>query len=213
MFSLLFSDNLISSTVNAGVASDGILYSLLTMAFFPAAIEEFTFRGILYGQYRCHRPIKAILLSALCFGLMHMNFNQFCYAFVIGIFLALLVEATGSLIPSVIMHFTFNSTSVFLVYIQQKLEHALPAVEDTSVTVRDITDSLPALLPMTIVGCLLAFLLYRVMARLNHTEQEICSWHDIQAYRARPKDKLTNLWFYCFVVICLIMCIMTELLN
>ncbi|MDO4942605.1 MAG: type II CAAX endopeptidase family protein [Lachnospiraceae bacterium] len=213
MFSMLFSDNFISNTVTSTITSNGIIYALITMALLPAIIEEFTFRGIIYGQYRCSRPIKAIILSALCFGLMHMNFNQFCYAFVMGIFLALLVEAAGSLIPSIIMHFTFNSTSILLVYMEQKLDKYLPTAENTQITSQNIMDALPTLLPVTIMGCLLAFLLYRIMAKLNHRENEIHSWRDIQAYRMRPDDKLTNICFYCFVIICLMICVLMEFLN
>lgn len=213
MFSMLFSDNFISNSVIGTVTSNGLIYALVTMALLPAIIEEFTFRGIIYGQYRCSRPIKAMILSSLCFGLMHMNFNQFCYAFVIGIFLALLVEATGSLIPSIIMHFTFNSTSILLIYIEQKLEKYFSAADNAKITFQDIVDTLPALLPMVIIGCLLAFLLCRIMAKLNHREKELHSWRDIQSYRLRPDYKLTNIWFYCFVIICLIMCVLMEILN
>lgn len=48
---------------------------------------------------------------------MHMNFNQAVYAFAIGIFLAFLVEAAGSLWASVICHMFFNSYEVVLMYL------------------------------------------------------------------------------------------------
>ena len=47
---------------------------------------------------------------------MHMNLNQACYAFVIGIAFALLVEATGSIFSSILCHFVFNAQSVCIMY-------------------------------------------------------------------------------------------------
>lgn len=216
MISLLFSDNVISSTITNTVTTNGLAYAIITMALLPAVIEEFTFRGILYGQYRHHRPIKAILLSSFCFGLMHMNFNQFCYAFVIGVLLALLLEAGGSLGASITMHFIFNATSVCLVFIEQKLQALTPDIygstADTTVTIREAAAILPFMLPVAIVGCFLAYLLYRQIAKLNGTWEQICSWCDKEDYSFRPNYKLTGISFYIFVVICLIICILVQVL-
>jgi hypothetical protein len=211
--SMLFADNMISDTITSTVSTGGLAYSLLTMALLPAVTEEFTFRGMLYGQYRAKRPIKAVFLSAFCFGLMHMNFNQFCYAFILGIFLALLVEATGSLFPSMIMHFTFNATSVSLVYVEQKLAKYFPASDETDLAGSDIIQLVKTLLPMAVIGCILAFLLYQKMAKLNDRSQEIHSWTDRKDYHLRPNYRVTNISFYAFVIICLIMCLFIELAN
>ncbi|MDE7232579.1 MAG: CPBP family intramembrane metalloprotease, partial [Lachnospiraceae bacterium] len=65
--------------------------------------------------------IPAVALSALTFGLMHMNFNQALYAFALGIFLALLVEVAGSLWASVACHMFFNSFEVVLMYLSDSI--------------------------------------------------------------------------------------------
>ena len=68
---------------------------------------------------------RQVLLSSLLFGLMHMNFNQAPYAFALGVAMAVLVEATGSLWSSVLMHVIFNAQSVLLMYFYQ---HFMPEV-------------------------------------------------------------------------------------
>ena len=50
-----------------------------------------------------------------------MNFNQFMYAVVGGVVFALVVEATGSITASMIMHFMINGSSVFVAYLSTKL--------------------------------------------------------------------------------------------
>ncbi len=94
---------------------------LFMIGIFGPFCEEFVFRGIMYRSYRRDAGIGAVLLSAFTFGLMHMNFNQALYAFGIGIFLALLVEAAGSLWASVCCHMFFNSCQVVLMYLSGRL--------------------------------------------------------------------------------------------
>ena len=79
--------------------------------------EEFLCRGILYWfGYRGISKIEGVLLSALVFALMHMNLNQFFYAFFLGIVFALMVEASDSILVSMIMHFAVNAFNVFATY-------------------------------------------------------------------------------------------------
>ena len=94
--------------------------SLLCIAVLPGFVEEFIFRGLLYGVYRQRRTWGAILASALLFGLMHMNLNQFCYAFLIGLLFCLVYEATGSLLAPMLMHMIYNGNSVVLTYLMNQ---------------------------------------------------------------------------------------------
>ncbi len=94
--------------------------SLLCIAVLPGVVEEFIFRGLLYSEYRRRRTWGAIVASGLLFGLMHMNLNQFCYAFVIGILFCLVYEATGSLLAPMLMHMVYNGNSVVLTYLTNR---------------------------------------------------------------------------------------------
>ncbi|MCI8872320.1 MAG: CPBP family intramembrane metalloprotease [Lachnospiraceae bacterium] len=98
--------------------------SLLFTAVMPACVEEFLFRGLMFQTYKKSRMLPAILLTGFLFGCMHMNLNQFIYAFALGIYLAFLVEATGSIFSSMIAHFTLNATSVVMSFLLPILYHA-----------------------------------------------------------------------------------------
>lgn len=112
-----------SGTVDAinAVTGGNFVTATLLMAVLPALVEEFVFRGMLFGTYKKSKMLPAIFLSAFLFGGMHMNLNQFLYTFVLGIYMAFLVEATGSILSSMLAHFTVNFTSVVMSY-------ALPAL-------------------------------------------------------------------------------------
>lgn len=93
----------------------GLLY--LSVGIIAPLFEEITCRGFYYQSYRkAGGAFKAMLLSALIFALVHMNFNQAAYAFVVGILAVLLVEATGSLWSSVLYHGVINGSQAILMY-------------------------------------------------------------------------------------------------
>ncbi len=116
-FTMAISDNMaVDITDQFGDVSLGVMWFFI--GFLGPLVEELVFRGIILGGLRTTgRIFSAIVLSGLLFGLAHMNINQFSYTFCAGIFWGLLVEATGSIIPSVICHMTMNGFSVLMVYL------------------------------------------------------------------------------------------------
>ena len=114
--SMLFSTSGTASVMELMQGQNFVL-STLFMALLPACVEEFMFRGVLFHTYRKSKMLPAIFLSAFLFGCMHMNLNQFMYAFALGVYLAFLVEATGSIFSSMLAHFTLNFTSVVMSFL------------------------------------------------------------------------------------------------
>lgn len=113
---LFFTDNAVAA-MEGNILSLPFPVMLFMIGIFGPFCEEFVFRGMIYGSYGS--GLLPILLSAFLFGLMHMNFNQAVYAFAIGVFLAILVEAAGSLWASVFCHMFFNSYEVVMMYLSK----------------------------------------------------------------------------------------------
>ncbi len=122
MISSLFVDNSVTETVNYTVQSNPMLVNLILLALIPAVVEEFIFRGLIFNGYKKRNPLKAAVLSAMLFGLIHLNINQFSYAFVLGIIFALMTYVTGSIIPSTIAHFVVNGTTVVLSHLTANID-------------------------------------------------------------------------------------------
>ena len=117
VLSQLFTTNIVAELSGEFLAVSPLAL-LFIVGFFGPFCEEFTFRGVIYhGLGMSGRIPAAILVSALFFGLMHMNLNQFSYAFVLGLAFGLINEATGSILPSLIMHILINSVNVGMQYI------------------------------------------------------------------------------------------------
>ena len=117
-FSMAFSTNVIAGTMEGITGMLPYVAGISLMALLPAVVEETTFRGVLLNSFhRDSNPWPAILFSALCFGCMHMNFNQIAYALILGIFMGILLEASGSILSTMLLHFLFNATSTSLMYL------------------------------------------------------------------------------------------------
>ncbi|MBQ5952110.1 MAG: CPBP family intramembrane metalloprotease [Lachnospiraceae bacterium] len=101
--------------------------ALMMIAVAPAVVEETMFRGMLYGDLRRERIWPAVFLSGVFFGVMHMNFNQFCYATAMGIAFALLAEATGTILAPMLVHAFYNGQSTVLAWILEKASGEVPA--------------------------------------------------------------------------------------
>lgn len=110
------------------IGVDGFLIATLSTAVLPAVLEELIIRGIVMQPLRRFGDKFAIVASALIFGIMHGNMVQIPYTVVAGLFLGYLVIATGSLWPSIILHFINNFYSVVLLAVYDNFGDTAGAV-------------------------------------------------------------------------------------
>lgn len=86
-----------------------LAFLFIQMAVLAPVFEEYWFRGVIQSSLAPYGNGFAILVSSLCFGMAHGNIHQFCYTVIVGICLGYVRYATGSLVPTMIMHAIFNS--------------------------------------------------------------------------------------------------------
>lgn len=86
-----------------------ILYGLVS-----PLVEEIVFRGIIYNRIkRFYSVTKAVIFSALLFGVFHGNLPQFAYGTCMGVLIALCYERTGCFYAPLLFHAAANA-AVFL---------------------------------------------------------------------------------------------------
>lgn len=107
--------------VAEAIYGGGIFLQILSVVIIIPILEELLFRGIVYKRLRGYININAaILISALIFGIFHMNVVQGLYAFMIGILLAYIYENYKSIWAPIIFHISANGVSVFLTEVVEK---------------------------------------------------------------------------------------------
>ncbi|MDR0395040.1 MAG: CPBP family intramembrane metalloprotease, partial [Tannerella sp.] len=92
------------------VTEQAFIAVLITAAIVPAFTEELFFRGlVLDGFNRNYTPQKAILVSALLFGIIHLNPWQFFGGFIVGLFAAWVCIKANSIWLSIYIHLFNNA--------------------------------------------------------------------------------------------------------
>lgn len=90
----------------------GFLLCLFATVVTPALVEEFAFRGLVLGSLRKYGDGFAVLVSSILFGLMHGNFEQIPFAFLVGLALGFIAVKTNSLLLAMAVHAANNFVSV-----------------------------------------------------------------------------------------------------
>ncbi|MBR1471363.1 MAG: CPBP family intramembrane metalloprotease [Lachnospiraceae bacterium] len=174
----------------------------LFAAVIAPLVEEWTFRGILYGGIRKNgSALQAMLCTAVMFGLFHMNLNQMAYAFALGIFFGALREVSGSIWPSVVCHMTINGGSTLLLLLEGTLDEELmeEAQAGLDMNAEMISTVLAVMLLMAAFSTALAL---GLLIRIAKTENALGRLQNILSGRKREKGRVLNVPMIIGIVLC-----------
>ncbi len=97
----------------------GLLVNMLVVAVIPAIGEELLFRGVLLKLL--NSILKnihfAVILSAIIFSAIHIQFYGFLPRFILGLILGYLFVFTGNIWVPIFAHFINNASSVIIFYL------------------------------------------------------------------------------------------------
>jgi hypothetical protein len=173
MLSLVFVENKISSTIDNIVENQSIIVAILCIAMLPAFVEEMLCRGIIYNLHSKVSIRKAVVMSGVLFGLLHCNFNQFAYAFFMGIVFALVIEATDSTLSTVLMHFIINCNSLVLAYVSAYTGQKMSIDEEVDMTLEQVLSWGMFALIALVVSILVYIELAKSTNRIEHIKSEV----------------------------------------
>jgi membrane protease YdiL (CAAX protease family) len=105
-----------------------IVLAFFATALIPAVCEEFLFRGVVLSNLLPYNRTAAVVISAVCFGMMHRNTGQVLYATLAGLVLGWLVIHTGSVWCSMLVHLLNNFMAVVQSVIAVRLEEGMASV-------------------------------------------------------------------------------------
>jgi len=93
----------------------GLMVNMLMIAILPAIGEELLFRAVLLRLFRelTKNVHLAVIISAILFSALHMQFYGFLPRFILGLFLGYLFVWTRSIWVPILVHFFNNGIAVF----------------------------------------------------------------------------------------------------
>ena len=161
-------------------------------------VEEFTFRGLLFGGIRkSGSALQAIIVSALAFGLFHMNLNQASYAFLLGVFFGVLREISGSVWPSVICHMCVNGSSTIMMGLAGN--ESVAAAEE-ALTKDMLLMAAGGLMIVALIATTLAIALIMWIAEVSGKENGLA---DIFKEHKKEKGRVLSIPYLMGCVICI----------
>lgn len=110
------------------------LLSFIVIALTPGICEEVMFRGMIMRTYEVYGRKKAIILSAVLFGLFHFNLQNLLGPIFLGLMFGVLVSKTKSLLSSIIGHIVNNTVALTIGFLSNDIQKASTDImPDTSV--------------------------------------------------------------------------------
>ena len=209
-FSMLFVDNEVAG-LQSYMLSVPWWQILLMVGIIGPVSEEFVFRGVIYHGYKTsQRFVGSMLLSALLYGLTHLNFNQMSYAVLVGIVSVLLLEGSGSIFYSMLFHICINTTNVVQMLVQKaqgtimSQEESMAYIERTmqmpykqALAVSVSVYAVIAAGATALAGCLL-YLIVKKENRVQHMQQLL------HGNTGEKRTKLISVPLVISVVLCLL---------
>jgi membrane protease YdiL (CAAX protease family) len=107
----------------AGVQGADLFGAVMVLGVMAGGAEELFFRGYMQTRLRAAwPPAAAVVVTSAAFGLLHMEWVHASMAFVLGLYLGVLTERTGSALPAMVCHVVNNSLFTVLTAITGTLE-------------------------------------------------------------------------------------------
>ncbi|MCH5256038.1 MAG: CPBP family intramembrane metalloprotease [Lachnospiraceae bacterium] len=128
---------------------DGNAFSVLfVIALAPAICEEMLFRGLIYNSMKArYRVSTAIAIVAVLFGIYHMSLVKFIPTGLLGLVLCYVAYKSGSIYPSMMMHFINNAVSVAVSLYPERIEKMFPVLYKESASGLEVV-------LLVVVGCI-----------------------------------------------------------
>lgn len=176
---------------------------IIVVGVTPAITEEITIRGIVLSGFEFKSKHVAAIMSGIMFGILHLNAYQFLYATVMGMILAYVVRATGSIYLSMLIHFTVNSWSLIAQRIHsngiqtEDLIHQVDSIKNYPIDLK-IQFFLYYLIFAAVAGALISYLIRGMEKRnLNVTLDEL----DVATRVSYKEEKLVNIPLVLSVIV------------
>lgn len=126
------------------------LTNILAIMFFAPIFEEIFFRGTMLRSSARYGSWSMIIIMGIMFGLWHLNYAQTLYTTMLGICGGFLIIKSGSIIPSIILHFIMNTIGT----IQSLLLGNINLEKLSSGDIKYIIENISSILPVSLTGFL-----------------------------------------------------------
>jgi hypothetical protein len=188
------------------------LVSFIVISILPGICEEVMFRGMIMKSYEKLGIKKAILFSALLFGIFHFNIQNLLGPIFLGIVFGYVVYKTNSIYSSMIAHVTNNTIATLLNYSISNYAANLNTQQSV-----ELVQNIPYPLMMTfssllwgaaaIIPSIIAYFLMKALPRSNDS----ILGENNESYSIKEKERLSLLKAIPLFIVAFIFIVLTIL--
>lgn len=172
---------------------------IISVSFVPAVTEELVYRGCVMGRLRKFGDGFALVTSALLFGIMHGNFTQAPFAFIVGLATGWAVIYTNSIFPAMIIHGLNNFMSVIADILYENFE--LAGIDTVYVDF--------AYMAMYVAVFALAIFAVYKLSKTDKNFGKLKAYEGELSFKERIQTFFTSATIIIFIAIMLLECILT----
>jgi len=176
------------------------LLSLFVIALSPGICEEIMFRGTIMRAYENMGTKRAIIYSALLFGIFHLNLQNLIGPSFLGLILAIIVYKTDSIYASILGHTLSNGIAMTISYFAGKIQGQLQEVPTD--VVPDKTQMTILLIGMGTIAYISALVLTKLLKKLPQSPRSMLG--ERQTGR-RKRVKLSDFTPLVFIILLFIL--------
>ena len=108
-------------TIDIPSGTAAVIMYFVYVCILPPILEEIFVRGYILNALKPLGTTFAVVVSSVCFSLMHSSLENFLLYFICGVILARVYLTFDSIFASMLVHFINNTVSFFVMYFQQQV--------------------------------------------------------------------------------------------
>ncbi len=112
-----------SEAISVPDSGGKFLVAFIGLALLPALAEELLFRGLVVRSYEKWGTKSAIIISALLFGILHLDISSLLATIFMGLLLAYVVVKTDSILAGMLLHLVNNFTAIISILLVTKFPY------------------------------------------------------------------------------------------
>ncbi len=189
-------------------SAEEFLIGFFVMSISPGICEEIMFRGMLMKSYEPLGKKKAIVYSAILFGIFHFNLQNLLGPTFLGIIFGILTYKTNSIIIPVIAHMTNNFIALTIGFYSNKVGE-ISVDNSNTMLLTEEQMLLSGAIVMALLAVVLGFVVYRLILSIPGDEAEAPEeiWelegeiYGRKLYRKRNMDIIEGFPLFLFIII------------
>lgn len=138
------------------------LIGFLIIALTPGICEEIMFRGFIMSSYSRFGKKKAIIYSAILFGIFHFNVQNLLGPIYLGLLFGIIAYKTDSIYPTIIGHTVNNTIALTIGYFATRAEQVMELAGEPMI-LPEVDEMIMAFFGLGLLALIFGFISFKLI--------------------------------------------------